>query len=83
MLRASDFRSREVINIDDGQCLGVVYDMEIGEDGRIYSIVVPNGEKPKIFGKSAGIVIPWERIKRIGTDTILVAGFDSYGSEKP
>lgn len=73
MLKASDFRSREVINIADGERLGPVFDMEInGETGTIISVVVPGKEKPRLFGKCEGVVIPWECIKKLGEDTILV-----------
>lgn len=73
MFRASDFRYREVINIVDGERLGIVYDMEINaETGKIFSLIVPGKEKFRIFGRGEGTVIPWECIKRVGEDTILV-----------
>lgn len=71
MFKASYFKSREVISITGGEKLGYVYDLEIDElSGRINSIVVP-GRNPGLFSKGKTI-IPWEKIKKIGDDTILV-----------
>lgn len=73
MFKASDFKCREVINIADGERLGCVFDMEINTDtGKVLSIVVPGREKFKFFGKNEGTVIPWQCIKKLGEDTILV-----------
>jgi YlmC/YmxH family sporulation protein len=49
-------------------------DLEIdAQTGRITAIVVPGqGKFLGLFGKSEDFVIPWERIRRIGVDVILV-----------
>jgi YlmC/YmxH family sporulation protein len=74
MNRSSDFRNKEVINISDGKRLGFVHDVEINlEDGRIEAIVIPGGGRLfGLIGKDSEFVIPWERIKKIGEDIILV-----------
>ncbi len=73
MFRASDFKSKEVIDISDGGRLGAVFDMEISTPGgEIVSIVVPGKDKIRLFGRCDGVVIPWECIKKFGGDTILV-----------
>ncbi len=74
MVRASDFRQKEVINIKDGKRLGFVYDVEINmRTGMIESIVVPGpGKFLGLFGNENDYVIPWENIKRMGEDIILV-----------
>lgn len=74
MLRASDFRQKEVINIVDGCRLGYVYDVEINmEKGVIEAIIVPGpGRFLGIFGRDNDYVIPWEKIKKVGDDIILV-----------
>jgi YlmC/YmxH family sporulation protein len=58
----------------DGKRLGLASDLEIeAETGRIKAIVVPGpGKFLWLFGKSEDFVIPWERIKKIGVDVILV-----------
>ena len=72
MFNASDFRSKEVINITDGERLGFVCDMEIDKQtGHILTLIVPNKDK-KIFSKQNGIKIPWENVSKIGDDIIFV-----------
>jgi YlmC/YmxH family sporulation protein len=72
--RASDLEARDVINILDGRRLGSIVDVEFSlETGRIIAIVVPGAAKVLgLFGRDSEIVIPWEKIKKIGTDVILV-----------
>lgn len=74
MTKTSELREREVVNILDGKRLGLASDLEIeAETGRIKAIIVPGpGKFLWLFGKSEDFVIPWERIKKIGVDVILV-----------
>ncbi len=70
-----DFKHKEVINICDGRRLGYVQDVCADlETGRITSIIVPGGTNKlmNLFSSSNDIVIPWEKIKCIGEDLILV-----------
>lgn len=74
LTKTSELREREVVNILDGRRLGLASDLEIEvETGRIKAIVVPGpGKFLKVFGKNEEFVIPWEWIKKIGVDVILV-----------
>ncbi|RQD69153.1 MAG: YlmC/YmxH family sporulation protein [Tindallia sp. MSAO_Bac2] len=74
MLKTSDLRSREVINMQDGRRLGLISDLDIDlTDGRIRAIVVPgSGKFFGFFGGERDYVIPWDKIIKIGVDTILV-----------
>lgn len=74
LAKTSELREREVVNTLDGRRLGLASDLEIEvETGRIKAIVVPGpGKFLKMFGKSEEFVIPWEWIKKIGVDVILV-----------
>ncbi len=73
MFNASEFRSKEVINLSDGEKLGFVCDMEIDKQtGHIRTLIVPGKEKQKLFAKVQGIKIPWENIDKIGDDIIFV-----------
>ena len=70
-----DFKHKEVINICDGKRLGYVQDECADlESGRITSIIVPGGTNKlmSLFSNSNDIIIPWDRIKCIGDDLILV-----------
>ena len=70
-----DFKHKEVINICDGKRLGCVQDVCADlETGKITSIIVPGGTNKfmSLFSSSNDIVIPWNRIRCIGEDLILV-----------
>lgn len=74
MIKTSDLRQREVINITDGKRLGFVNDLDIDlEEGRVKSIIIPaQGKFFSLFARQGDFVIPWEQIKKIGSDVILV-----------
>lgn len=69
-----DFKHKEVINIKDGKRLGFVQDVTANlETGMITSIIVPGTNKVlNIFSSGNDIVIPWNQVKCIGDDVILV-----------
>lgn len=69
-----DFKHKEVINIKDARRLGYVQDVTADlETGTITSIIVPGNNKMfNIFSTNNEIVIPWDKIKAIGEDIILV-----------
>ena len=70
---SEDFREKEVVNVCDGRRLGCVAEVEFNVcDGKLTAIVVPAGNGVLGFGCKDKIVIPWERIERIGEDVILV-----------
>ncbi len=74
MYRSSELKQKEVINISDGRRLGFVNDVEINlENGKVDAIIIPAGNRFLGFmGKDNEYVIPWERVKKIGEDIILV-----------
>lgn len=69
-----DFSRKEVININDGRRLGFVQDVTADlETGTITSIIVPGSMKLlNRFTTNNDIVIPWQNIKCISDDIILV-----------
>ena len=69
-----DFKHKEVIDINNGKRLGYVQDVCADlETGVITSIIVPGSNKiMNIFAGNNDIVIPWQNVKCIGNDLILV-----------
>lgn len=69
-----DFKHKEVININTGKKLGFVQDVNADlNSGTITSILVPGSLKfINIFSENSLINIPWNKIKCIGDDVILV-----------
>ena len=68
-----DLREKDVINVCDGQKLGKVAELEIDtECGRVTAlIVIPSGVCASLFTKNH-IRVPWDKIEKMGKDTILV-----------
>ncbi len=68
-----ELRKKEVVSVTDGKKLGRIVDLKLGlESGRILAIVVPGERSMNIFRPPEDVVIPWQRICRIGDDVILV-----------
>ena len=69
-----DFKHKEVIDINNGKRLGYVQDVCADlASGTITSIIVPGNNKIlNMFSSANDIVIPWQHIKCIGDDIILV-----------
>ncbi len=74
MVKLSDMREKEVINVNNGAKIGLVYDFEIDlEKGKVMALVLPgSGKMLSFFGKNNDLVIEWGDIVKIGTDAILV-----------
>ncbi len=74
MSRGIDFKQKEVINLTDGKILGFVIDVQADFDnGEIRSIIV--AKTGKIFNSvnsKTNVTVPWDKIKKIGEDVILV-----------
>lgn len=71
----SELRTKDVVNTRDGKRLGKVMDIEFdARDGQVEAIVVPGEFRvgSMIRGEKCGIVIPWQRICKIGENVILV-----------
>ena len=74
MLKISDLREKEVINLYNGERLGYIYDFDIDlEKGIITGIIIPSeGKVLSFFSKNQDIYVNWNKIIKIGSDTILV-----------
>lgn len=74
MLKLSDVRDKEIININNGERMGYIYDFELDlEEGKVVAMVMSRSSKVLgLFGKNDDLIIYWDDIIKIGTDTILV-----------
>jgi len=84
LTKTSELRELEVVNLLDGKRLGFASDLEIeAETGKIKAIVVPGpGKFLGLFGKNEDFIIPWDKIRKIGVDVVLVEA-SNCGGEKP
>ena len=73
-VKLTDLQSKEVICLSNGQRLGFICDVlvEIPE-GKICAIVVPGPCRYLgVLGRQDDFIIPWDCIRRIGPDIVLV-----------
>lgn len=72
----NNIKTMEVIDINSGSRLGFIKDFVVDcEEYKVLSIIIPT-QKISWFNKNSIIEIPWERVKKIGVDVILVDGGD-------
>ena len=74
MLKLNSLYDKEIISIVDGCKIGEIYDIDIDENsGRIINLIVSG--RLRLFGllgRREPKVIPWEQVRVIGKETILV-----------
>ena len=70
----SELRHKQVINANEGCVIGYVDDLQIDtHSSKIVALVILG--RPRffgLFGRFDDCIIPWDKIKLIGEDTILV-----------
>jgi len=74
-VKFSDLAGKEIISIDKGERLGIVKDSDLIIDsrtGKLKAIVLPDYRRAGWLGRRIGLTIPWEGIKKIGVDLIIV-----------
>ena len=73
-MRVTDLSCKEVVCVSDGARLGYVSDVEVEvPEGQVRAIVVPGrGKWFGLLGRTEDYVIPWNAIRRVGDDIILV-----------
>ncbi|HWJ03903.1 MAG TPA: YlmC/YmxH family sporulation protein [Verrucomicrobiae bacterium] len=73
----SDFVGKEIINLSDGSKLGTVGDTDLvvsPDTGEIISLMLPyrGSGWGGLWGEKENIVIPWESVKKIGSEVVIV-----------
>lgn len=73
-MKLSDLQCKEVICISDGRRLGFVSDVQFEmPEGKICAIIVPGPCRMMgMFGRHDDYCIPFDAIRRIGPDIVLV-----------
>ena len=71
----SKLEGKEIINLYDGSRLGVLGNAELfvdPENGDIKALILPTLHRLFKFQSGEEITIPWESIRKIGSDMMLV-----------
>ena len=75
-MRLNDLVGKEIVNIYDGMRMGTVgesYMMVDQESGDVISIILPNrGNAFNFWADRQKLVIPWEAVKKVGREVIVV-----------
>lgn len=74
IMRFSELKQKEVINCRDGERIGYVCDLILDEcTACIKKLIIPGQCRLfGILGKDQEYIIPWNCIRQIGTDIILI-----------
>lgn len=72
----SELVGKEIVNLVDGARLGIVGESDVVIDdctGQIESIILPSrGGLMSFWSERQSMVIPWQAIKKIGQEVIIV-----------
>ena len=72
-MKLSDLQEKDIVNINDGRKIGRIIDAEVDMMGKINYLVVDDKKGFRtFFSSNSDINITFDKIKRIGTDVILV-----------
>ncbi len=75
-MRFSKLGGKEIVNLNDGGRLGVIADSDLIIDegsGKIMALLIPERKSQfKFFGDRYEIEIPWDAIRKIGNDMIII-----------
>lgn len=75
-MELSRLSRKEIINLHDGARLGYVGDSDLvidGASGCIQSIIIfPKGSGLQFSRSSRELVIPWDSVKKIGEEVLIV-----------
>ena len=73
-VRFTKLQCKEVICVNDGRRLGFISDVEVEvPEGNICAIIVPGPCRLLgLFGRKDDFCIPWNCIRRVGPDIVLV-----------
>lgn len=75
-MKMSELAGKEIINLYDGGRLGTIGESDLIVDidsGRVESLVLPcKNSLLSFWGDQQQIVIPWQAMKKIGTEVIIV-----------
>ncbi len=76
-MRLMELGNKEIVNLNNGERLGLIADSDLiidEETGEIISLLVPTKKiGMRLLGlESQGIEIPWNTIRKIGYDMIII-----------
>ena len=84
-MKFGELGGKEIVNLSDGCRLGMIAESDLLIDektGKIKALLVPDMKSHfSIFADKDFVEIPWECVKKIGSDMIIIE-LDNNGYEK-
>ncbi|MGI6703240.1 MAG: YlmC/YmxH family sporulation protein [Clostridia bacterium] len=75
-MRLSQIGGKEIVNLNTGERLGMVAEADLVIDkatGNIIRLLIPEERLGfSLFGERNFIEVPWENVKKIGNDMIII-----------
>ncbi|WP_110929462.1 YlmC/YmxH family sporulation protein [Bacillus massiliglaciei] len=73
-MRLSKLSGKEIVDVNRAERLGVLgqTDLEIDHTGQIKALIIPSVKWFGIIRGGNEIRVPWERIKKIGADMMII-----------
>ena len=71
-MKLSELQKKDIVNIDTGEKIGNIIDINIDEKGYITSLVIDRTNFRFIFSTTDEIEISFNKIVKIGEDVILI-----------
>ena len=72
----TELGGKEIVNLNNGERLGIIADSDIVVDektGKILTLLIPERKLQfKIFGENYDMERPWESIRKIGNDMVII-----------
>jgi YlmC/YmxH family sporulation protein len=79
MVKTSELRLKDVVNVTDGRRLGTIQDFDLDlERGQINAFVIAGpGRLLGFLGRERDTLVLWRQVEKIGEDVVLVR-IDNY-----
>lgn len=68
----SELQNKKIVSVVSGKNLGSIMDVDIGDDGKIKSLLIEQVKVMFSLNRESNTQIYWEDITKIGEDVILV-----------
>ncbi len=73
MFKISELNKRDIVNLTNGAKLGAVKDIHIDPaTGKVIAFVLNGSSRFKLLSSKKDVLVPWQNIKKLGLDTVLV-----------
>ncbi|WP_285766638.1 YlmC/YmxH family sporulation protein [Peribacillus sp. SI8-4] len=73
-MRLSEMSGKEIVDVNRAERLGILgqTDLEIDETGQITTLIIPSVKWFGLMRNGSEIRVPWNHIKKIGADMVII-----------